>query len=57
MSGTTKVNCTCKHEYQDKTYGPGVRIANGTAKGTDTTREVRCTVCSKMHTVHRGKVK
>jgi len=33
--------CTCKHEFQDKKYGKGMRVFN---KG----KEVwRCTVCRK----------
>ena len=33
--------CTCKHTYQDKKYGKGMRVWNLTSKG------VRCTVCGK----------
>lgn len=48
---TTKVKCTCKHEEQDKMYGPQVRIANLTTKGDQASKDVRCTVCSKIHRV------
>lgn len=56
--GTAKVTCTCKHEYQDQTYGLGVRVANTTKKTDDKAgkQEVRCTVCSKIHTVSQDKV-
>jgi len=41
-------NCTCENEFQDKTYGPGRRVAN---QGNDSgNREVyRCTVCNAPH--------
>ena len=32
--------CTCKHEYQDKLYGRGMRVHNPMAVG-----RFRCTVC------------
>jgi hypothetical protein len=36
--------CTCKHEYQDKVYGQGLRLHNPmAAKGKQT--GVKCTVC------------
>ena len=42
---TTKIkSCTCKHEWQDKTYGVGKRVMNSTTKETTT---YRCTVCGK----------
>jgi hypothetical protein len=41
---TTLVKCSCSHEFQDKQYGKGVRVANVTGKGA-----LRCTVCSKEH--------
>jgi hypothetical protein len=40
---TTIVTCSCKHEYQDKTYGKGRRVANQTTK--DGGKVYRCTVC------------
>lgn len=46
-----KVNCSCKHEYQDQKYGKGVRVATPVNKTLDKgiLRAVRCTVCSKEH--------
>ena len=38
------VSCDCKHDYQDKKYGKGKRVANP-LKGDGH----RCTVCSKKH--------
>ena len=46
------VKCKCTHEYQDKKYGTGNRIANKTDKGSDV---YRCTVCKSEHTVNKGK--
>lgn len=57
-NGTVKVSCSCKHEFQDKQYGVGTRIANTTAKTPDTSRtEVRCTVCKKLHVVSNDKIR
>lgn len=41
-SGTTKKRCQrgCKHAFQDKTYGAGVRVHNIMKSGS-----MRCTVC------------
>jgi len=38
--------CGCEHSYQDKRYGPGLRVHN---KGkSKTTKSVwNCTVCGK----------
>lgn len=61
MSNKTvaRVKCTCSHEFQDKAYGDKVRVANLTQKGSGNvaTRIVRCTVCSKEHTVSSGSLK
>jgi hypothetical protein len=35
-----KISCNCKHEFQDKEHGKGIRIANVSKKGN-----VSCTVC------------
>lgn len=47
-----KSHCDCKHEFQDKEHGKGVRVCNPT-KGSvpQGSKQVRCTVCSKLHTV------
>ena len=45
-----KVLCRCSHEFQDKTYGKNVRVANLTTKKyPDGTIDVRCTVCNTIH--------
>jgi hypothetical protein len=56
-----RVACTCSHDFQDKTYGRGVRVANlvnkakgGVPKGQAV---VRCTVCSKEQTISEGRLK
>jgi hypothetical protein len=41
---STKImKCTCKHEFQDKTYGRGNRVHN---IGRGTSPKAVCTVCS-----------
>lgn len=57
MSGTTRVKCVCTHEVQDALYGAGVRIANATMKQNEKQREVRCTVCKKIHNVNHSQIK
>ena len=48
MSDTILVKCKCSHEYQDKTYGVGIRLANvGISKGAS--NKYTCTVCGKEH--------
>ena len=42
--GTVVRACTCSHEFQDKLYGKGRRVANVTANGKS-----RCTVCGREH--------
>lgn len=44
---TKIISCDCKHEYQDKRYGAGKRVANIKDNG-----DYRCTVCDKV----KGKV-
>ena len=53
------VACQCKNDFQDSTYGKGVRVANLTEKGTgdSSVRIVRCTVCSTEHRVNVSKLK
>lgn len=43
MASTTIINCTCKHEYQDKLYGTNKRLANIKFNSDKAT----CTVCGK----------
>lgn len=56
-NGTALVQCSCKHEQQDKMYGAGVRVANATAKQDKDSVEVRCTVCGKTQRVSSSKVR
>lgn len=39
------LKCTCKHDYQDKVYGKGMRVHNAAGKGKAHGKEVVCTVC------------
>jgi redox-regulated HSP33 family molecular chaperone len=57
MSATTRVKCNCPHEVQDSLYGAGIRVANATLKQNEKQREVRCTVCKKIHNVNHSQVK
>lgn len=43
--------CKCVNEFQDKRYGPQVRVMNRTAKESGTTTDARCTVCGAIHQV------
>ena len=40
------LKCTCNHKYQDKHYGPGMRVHNKCTK--DGKVKHRCTVCSDV---------
>lgn len=40
------LKCSCKHEFQDRTYGKGMRVFNET-KIKD---RFRCTVCVSLKT-------
>ena len=40
---TKKIKCNCENEYQDKKYGPGIRVHNQTEKNDK--KVYRCTVC------------
>ncbi len=42
---TKLIRCTCKHEFQDATYGQGRRVANAMKSGKSE-QEYRCTVCA-----------
>lgn len=55
--GTVIVPCKCEHEFQDRKYGQGRRVANATQKGNLTHTEVRCTVCKTTHSVPKQAVK
>lgn len=46
MNGTVILRCTCQHDFQDKTYGKGMRVHNVTPKS-----KANCTVCSNAKTV------
>ena len=39
------IRCACSHDYQDKRYGLGMRVANATKEPDN----YRCTVCSLVH--------
>ena len=43
--GTVIRSCTCQSDWQDRTYGKGMRVHN--VGGTTTGPRYRCTVCGK----------
>lgn len=50
MAKTTKITrcSSCKpHEFQDKTYGPFMRVHNQCKSANGKTHKYRCTVCGK----------
>jgi hypothetical protein len=51
MADAMILKCTCKHNYQDKTYGVNMRVHTPMATGKDTPPKFRCTVCR----TERGK--
>ncbi len=46
---TKDKQCNCVSEFQDKTYGKGIRAHNETAKG------LKCTVCGSVKAVTATK--
>jgi hypothetical protein len=58
--GTVIIKCgglSCRHEFQDRTYGKDNRVANIMGKGTGDSKvvNVRCTICLKQHTYRLEK--
>ena len=43
MAESKIMRCTCTHEFQDATYGKGMRVMNPIKDGTG----YRCSVCGK----------
>lgn len=54
-----RVACSCKHEWQDRTYGNGVRIANKVDKANLPKGQikVRCSVCTKEQVISEGRMR
>jgi hypothetical protein len=46
---TIAVKCNCSHEFQDKEYGPGVRVATPVSNKVKYGAIARCTVCGRNH--------
>ena len=43
------LKCKCKHDFQDKQYGEGMRVHNQcTKKPTAAKPGVKCTVCGSI---------
>lgn len=47
MAETKIMPCTCTHQYQDATYGPGKRVHNMKGDGARKETGWVCTVCGK----------
>lgn len=41
--------CSCTHEFQDQTYGQGMRVMNPAGKAGGEAKFYHCTVCGKEH--------
>ncbi len=39
------LKCTCKHNFQDRMYGGGMRVFNPLKKSQTHSNHARCTVC------------
>lgn len=48
--------CICKHDFQDKEYGKGLRVHNYAIKGNKAPG-YRCTVCNSIKSVPQGDKK
>ena len=48
MATTYKMQCTCKHPFQDKIYGQQVRLATPCKGAPQGQQNIRCTVCLKQ---------
>jgi hypothetical protein len=59
MKTIARIKCSCQHEQQDEMYGKNIRIANvcKTNNPKDSARDVRCTVCSKIHRTDESKMR
>lgn len=60
MSVVIKCKCpstTPAAQYQDTTYGIGMRVANKTEKGDQQSTDVRCTICNQVTRVPNSQRK
>lgn len=42
------ITCTCSHDYQDKVYGKGRRVANKMKGVSKDSKKARCTSCGSI---------
>ena len=54
--GTKILMCSCKHEFQDKTYGKGMRVHNSFKPKETGRAHYRCTVCRHEQEVAKKEV-
>lgn len=45
------MKCDCKHEFQDQTYGKGMRVHNPAPQKGASPQRMRCTVCRKERNI------
>jgi hypothetical protein len=48
MEATKKIKCGCRHEFQDKEHGVGIRVHNLAKKAHNGMPGYRCTVCKSV---------
>jgi len=49
-SSVVMIKCKCKHDFQDRKYGKGNRVAN--KRSSDKNKgEAKCTVCGNIRTI------
>ncbi len=53
---TLILHCSCKHDYQDKEHGYGLRVHNGCKSGTSG-NGWRCTVCGNVQEMRPALVR
>lgn len=46
------LKCTCKHEYQDRRYGPMLRVHNALLRDKGEAQYYRCTICKTVRDEH-----
>lgn len=43
------IKCNCQHEFQDQTYGVGMRLHTKMKQNVSTDKTWKCTVCKTIH--------
>lgn len=53
---TQIMKCECPHEFQDKTYGRGLRVHNPAPQKGASPQRVRCSVCGREKTAENNRL-